>query len=172
MRGTHPLGLRSGSVSFVHLDTPLAMSKAFPVRDASHQLEELSERFFVGCLPKNWAWDRPANDYGVDLHIDLFEGDLATGLELLVQLKASAKVSEGHSETVRLKTATYSLLWTGCRWQCWSSTLTPRKRRTGSSSATFRLQVRNTNPSLYTSRGKIGLRPSIGHPSLCPWGYR
>lgn len=83
----------------------------FPIRSESHQLEELSERFFRDCLPKNWAAEKPTNDYGVDLRVDLFEGNQATGLELLVQLKASDKSAEGESEVVRLKVATYNLLW-------------------------------------------------------------
>lgn len=83
----------------------------FPIRSESHQLEELSERFFRDRLPKNWAAEKPANDYGVDLRVDLFEGRHATGLELLVQLKASEESTEGESEVVRLKVSTYNLLW-------------------------------------------------------------
>lgn len=83
----------------------------FPIRSESHQLEELSERFFRNYLPNNWVTEKPANDYGVDLRVDLFEGCHATGLELLVQLKASKDSSVGESEVVRLKVATYNLLW-------------------------------------------------------------
>jgi hypothetical protein len=87
------------------------MGRAFPTRSESHQLEEISVRFFRSCLPKNWTAEKPANDYGVDLRVDLFEGNQATGLELLVQLKASAESNGRLTETVRLKTATYNLLW-------------------------------------------------------------
>lgn len=87
------------------------MERAFPVRSESHQIEELSERFFRDSLPKNWVAEKPANDYGVDLRVDLFEGNQATGLELLVQLKASAKPTGGEAEAVRLKVATYNYLW-------------------------------------------------------------
>lgn len=87
------------------------MERAFPLRVDSHQLQELSERFFRDSLPKNWAAEKPANDYGVDLRVDLFEGNHATGLELLVQLKASSKPTGDDTETVRLKTATYNFLW-------------------------------------------------------------
>jgi hypothetical protein len=86
------------------------MDRAFPIRAESHQLEELSERYFRDSLPKHWAAEKPPNDYGVDLRVDLFEGNQATGLELLVQLKASAKPTGDDTETVRLKTATYNLL--------------------------------------------------------------
>jgi hypothetical protein len=87
------------------------MERRFPVRSESHQLEELSQRFFRDSLPKNWTAEKLGNDYGVDLRIDLFEGNQATGLELLVQLKASAKPTGGDTEAVRLKTATYNYLW-------------------------------------------------------------
>jgi len=87
------------------------MERAFPVRSESHQIEELSERFFRDSLPKNWVAEKPANDYGVDLRVDLFEGNQATGLELLVQLKASAKPTGGEAEAVQLKVATYNYLW-------------------------------------------------------------
>ena len=87
------------------------MKKPFPRRAGSHQLEELSERFFRNSLPKGWTADRPSTDYGVDLRLDLFEDDLATGLELLVQLKACAVAKTGVTETVQLKVATYNFLW-------------------------------------------------------------
>lgn len=87
------------------------MDKAYPTRSESHQLEEISERFFRECLPTNWTAEKPANDYGVDLRVDMFEGNQATGLELLVQLKASAEPTGEETETVRLRTATYNLLW-------------------------------------------------------------
>jgi hypothetical protein len=84
--------------------------EAFPIRGETHQLEELSERFFRNSLPKNWACQRPSNDYGVDLRVDLFEGNNATGLELLVQLKSSAEATDGNTEVIRLKTAAYNHL--------------------------------------------------------------
>lgn len=83
----------------------------YPIRSESHQLEELSERFFRDRLPKNWVAEKPSADYGVDLRADLFEGDQATGLELLVQLKSSNESTDGDSEVVRLKVATYNMLW-------------------------------------------------------------
>jgi hypothetical protein len=67
------------------------MAKRFPQKPESHQLEEISERFFRTRFPQNWRPERPGGDYGVDLKVDIFEGDDATGLELLVQLKASAR---------------------------------------------------------------------------------
>src|SRR2546421_505482 len=87
------------------------MSRKFPLRVESHRLEEISFRFFLHSLPNNWTTERRFNDYGVDLSVELFEGERATGRELLVQLKASAKPSGKDIETVTLKTTTYNLLW-------------------------------------------------------------
>ena len=86
------------------------INKAFPVRSETHQLEELSERFFRNALPRNWVCEKPSADYGVDLRVDLFEDNNATGLELIVQLKSSAKATDGDAEVVRLSTATYNHL--------------------------------------------------------------
>jgi len=87
------------------------MNRRYPIRPQSHNLEELSERFFNEKLPKNWTSDKPEADYGVDLRVDIFEGQNATGLELLVQLKASENSSQNEYEQIRLRTATYNHLW-------------------------------------------------------------
>jgi hypothetical protein len=84
-----------------------------PRRPASHQLEELSRPFFDRCLPKNWvATDagRAGTDYGADLHVDLFDDDKATGLELLIQLKASEQSGGADTESLQLKTTTFNYL--------------------------------------------------------------
>ena len=87
------------------------MNRQYPHRVENHQLEELSERYFRNLLPKNWTCEKPAHDYGVDLRVDLYDGQEATGLELLVQLKASAEGSGQETETIRLRTASYNHLW-------------------------------------------------------------
>jgi len=83
----------------------------YPQRDETHKLEELSERFFANSLPRNWRSERPGGDYGVDTKVDIFEGDNATELELLVQLKSSHAASASAFESIRLKTTTYNYLW-------------------------------------------------------------
>jgi len=87
------------------------MKRRYPVRPQAHNLEELSERFLEQALPRNWTSEKPEADYGVDLRIDIFEGEYPTGLELLIQLKASENSIEGENEQLRLKTATYNHLW-------------------------------------------------------------
>lgn len=83
----------------------------YPQRNENHQLEELSERFFASSLPRNWRSEKPGGDYGTDIKVDIFEGDNATGLELLVQLKSSHNASTSDFETIRLRTTTYNYLW-------------------------------------------------------------
>ena len=87
------------------------MPKIFPQRSESHQLEEISERYVRNALPRGWTCEKPQHDYGVDLRIDIFEDGDATGLELLVQLKASAESTAGETEVVRLRAPTYNHLW-------------------------------------------------------------
>ena len=80
------------------------MDSKYPRRTQTHVLEELSERFFRDKLPENWIAERPGNsDYGIDLKVDIFYGENATGLELLVQLKSSANSSNNDYESIRLK---------------------------------------------------------------------
>lgn len=83
----------------------------YPRRIETHQSAELSERFFANSLPRNWRSEKPGGDYGTDIKVDIFEGNNATGLELLVQLKSSQHASRLAYETIRLKTTTYNYLW-------------------------------------------------------------
>lgn len=86
------------------------MNSRFPQRPEAHRLEEASRRFFVRCLPASWVAQTTENDYGVDLRVDIFEGDDATGLELLIQLKASRRAATEDTESITLQTATYNML--------------------------------------------------------------
>jgi hypothetical protein len=86
------------------------MLEKLPQRPDAHQLEEKSERFFHGCLPRNWTAERPKHDYGVDLRVDINDGSDVTGHELLVQLKASARPSADETERMQLKVSTFNLL--------------------------------------------------------------
>lgn len=87
------------------------MCYQYPLRIDSHQLEEASHNFFVSLLPRAWMYEKPSNDYGVDLRVELVKGQMVTGLELMVQLKSSAEESRGDYETAKIKTKTYNYLW-------------------------------------------------------------
>lgn len=86
------------------------MNAGYPRRPDAHRLEEASRRYFAQCLPGNWTAEKPEYDYGIDLRVDIFEADAATGLELLVQLKASDMAANGDTESIELRAATYNLL--------------------------------------------------------------
>ncbi len=87
------------------------MEKHFPQRSMSHQLEAISETFFENSLPPNWKSYKPEIDYGVDLVVEIFEGEYAKGHELLVQLKSTQVGVDSEFEIIRLNTATYNYLW-------------------------------------------------------------
>jgi hypothetical protein len=100
--GEHtPLGILRGKY----------MNEKLPVRADSHELEELSRRFFEHCLPPAWTVTKPQNDYGIDYYVGIAMSGKMTGKEIIVQLKASKK-SEGNTdhETITLKTSTYNYL--------------------------------------------------------------
>lgn len=87
------------------------MATSYPKRPNTHQLEEQSKRYFISHLPSSWVCEKPENDYGVDLKVDIFEDQNATGMELLIQLKSSQTSNENEYETINLKTSTYNYLW-------------------------------------------------------------
>jgi hypothetical protein len=82
----------------------------FPKRPNEHDLEDESERYFTSKLPRGWTVERIRQDYGIDLHIDIFENNEAAGLELIVQLKGATDADGGATEGVRINTSTYNFL--------------------------------------------------------------
>jgi tetratricopeptide (TPR) repeat protein len=59
-----------------------------PVRHSSHILETKSRKFFEAQLPDDWIFNIPANDYGLDYHIEVVLKNEVTGLNFSVQLKS------------------------------------------------------------------------------------
>jgi hypothetical protein len=86
------------------------MNAQLPVRDIARQREAASELFFRQHLPDRWIWDTPANDYGIDGRVGVVEHGQVTGLEFLVQLKASLSSSAADHERIRLNVSTYNYL--------------------------------------------------------------
>ena len=66
-------------------------------RPESHVLEQESIDALKGILPKNWIYDKPT-DYGIDLDIQIVEGDRVTGKKLGVQVKATDSLNETPDE--------------------------------------------------------------------------
>ena len=86
------------------------MNAQLPIRDDARQREAASELFFQQHLPQGWMWEKPANDYGIDLRIGVVENNHVTGIDLLVQLKASRNPRAADYERIRLGVATYNYL--------------------------------------------------------------
>lgn len=72
-----------------------------PKRPRSHQLEDISINKFQSLLPAQWVIRHKNKDYGIDLEVEIFEETSeATGLMLLVQIRATDKVE--HSRKLSL----------------------------------------------------------------------
>lgn len=80
-----------------------------PIRDRNRILERNSRVFFENNMLENWTLTMPAEDYGVDLIINVFEGKHAA-YDFDVQLKASEKSIAGEFEKAVLKISTYNYL--------------------------------------------------------------
>jgi len=86
------------------------MSRQYPERPHSHVLEAISQRFFESHLPKSWTCHKHPNDYGIDLIVEIFEDNLASSLEFIVQLKSSQHGSKTTFERISLKVSTFNYL--------------------------------------------------------------
>lgn len=78
-----------------------------PNRPTAHQMDEASIAAFRSTAPNTWVIREKARDYGVDLEVEIFDGESATGLVFNVQIKASA--ADGVPR-VTLKTSTRNYL--------------------------------------------------------------
>jgi hypothetical protein len=83
---------------------------SMPRRPENHRKEEASERAFRQEAPDGWLIRRVDNDYGIDLEVELFDGDAATALTFKVQLKAK-RVARGKplSKSVAMSNLNYWL---------------------------------------------------------------
>ena len=88
------------------------MALKYPQRHPSHALADESEGFFKSRLPTNWVLNKPQNDYGQDLRVELTEDGQIKGCELVIQMKASEKPSgnDKYEKIEGLKTSTYNYL--------------------------------------------------------------
>ncbi|NNB86775.1 DUF4365 domain-containing protein [Corallococcus exiguus] len=80
-----------------------------PIRSRQHVIEEESRRAFSNVTPPEWVVRPQEIDYGMDLQVQIFEGERATTLLFFVQLKGSdslsvkAGVAEYRFKTERLR---------------------------------------------------------------------
>jgi len=71
---------------YVHLIPEIGK---MPQRPRSHILETESFHFVRGVLPFSWTIQEMNLDYGIDLRVEVFLGERATGLEFNMQVKAT-----------------------------------------------------------------------------------
>lgn len=86
--------------------------ETMPQRPRSHELETEAKNFLRGILPSAWVVHESKEDYGEDLRVEIFAKERATGLEFLVQLKATDKLTKRKHQIiqrVQVKTINYLL---------------------------------------------------------------
>jgi hypothetical protein len=86
------------------------MNARLPQRDENAQLEAESEIFLRRYIPGGWTWEKPQNDYGIDIRLGVVRQHRVTGREVLIQLKSAANPSRANFETIRLRIPTYNHL--------------------------------------------------------------
>jgi hypothetical protein len=79
-----------------------------PSRPAQHSLETLSRVRFREKIPPTWVVRDLDPDYGLDMLVDVFERDEATGLSFYVQIKGTRQEGAA-SHGVRLTEAQANL---------------------------------------------------------------
>lgn len=73
-----------------------------PRRPHEHQIEELSRRKFREKCPAAWVVRDLNPDYGLDMLVDIFEDDEATGRSFYVQMKSTREARLDRALAVRL----------------------------------------------------------------------
>ncbi|RPE76469.1 MULTISPECIES: DUF4365 domain-containing protein [unclassified Frondihabitans] len=83
------------------------MTEDMPQRPYQHVLESDSRKAFEQRLPGNWIVEPREHDYGIDLDVEIFDGDSATGMRFGVQLKGQVKSDDPARVTLRRSTLNY-----------------------------------------------------------------
>lgn len=81
------------------------MTGDMPSRPRQHDISTGSERRLFNAIPRDWVASTPAEDYGVDFDIEVFENGRATGIHFYVQLKATDSL--GDTVVVKATTLNY-----------------------------------------------------------------
>lgn len=66
----------------------------FPQRHRTHEIEELSRRYFISSIPSNWITHQITEDYGLDYNCEITIGRNVTGSNFSVQLKGKEKAPD------------------------------------------------------------------------------
>ncbi len=60
-----------------------------PQRPREHVLETETEKFVSQVLPSEWLTEKRRHDYGVDLQVEIVQGEDVTGARFSIQLKGT-----------------------------------------------------------------------------------
>src|SRR5678815_1071730 len=81
-----------------------------PQRTETHVLEERSRRAVRSFFPPEWVVNDIADDYGEDLHVEIYRDSVPTGFEFAVQIKATASAASDGSFSVQVPVKTVNYL--------------------------------------------------------------
>ncbi|MGW6131332.1 DUF4365 domain-containing protein [Cellulomonas sp. NPDC055163] len=121
-----------------------------PSRPVQHRLEARSRVAFSAHAPETWSVEDRNRDYGIDLDVEIFEGDQATGLRFAVQLKSVGDFKGKPSVSVKAEKLRYWLaqdvpvllcLWdsgSNQMWVRWAHHIDPTPIRDGAKSVGVR----------------------------------
>ena len=73
-----------------------------PQRPHSHVQEDNSRKFFTNNMPNQWTLSEQRQDYGVDLVVEIFRDQCATGSTFIVQLKSTDKKFQGEQVSIQI----------------------------------------------------------------------
>lgn len=82
----------------------------FPIVHNNHTLEEKSILYFRKHLPPDWITNTVDKDYGQDLNIEICEGGMLKGLDLVIQLKSSQEsnaINDNERQSFSISTYNY-----------------------------------------------------------------
>lgn len=83
------------------------MTEDMPQRPYQHVLEAASRKAFEQRLPTNWTVEPREHDYGIDLDVEIFDGDSATGMRFGVQLKGQLEATVPPRVSLKRSTLKY-----------------------------------------------------------------
>lgn len=87
-------------------------TEQMPQRPGSHELETEAKSYLREFFPSSWTIHESKHDYGEDIRIEIFPRGRATGLEFLVQVKATERLKKFQDVVIQrmeVKTVNYLL---------------------------------------------------------------
>ena len=84
-------------------------------RSREHILEEESKRAFINLLPSEWIHREKHPDYGIDMEVEIVEGDDVTNKVFWVQLKATGSIKLRQKKIIFKAKTDHLRFWETCR---------------------------------------------------------